>query len=160
MDFRRKANRWVTKTQGKPSQPERSGGLFLNMAPRKVAGRGGAAKSRSASGTYVGPACRNGLSPQGEPMGTRNPRKTEPTRTIRQADFGSGTLQGRRSRRGREVPLGKRDLLRTAVIPFLKVHNQPGLDGVLLNVFDDAFVLFITARPVIKPFILPESIVR
>ncbi|MEJ7593527.1 MAG: hypothetical protein WKF77_18460, partial [Planctomycetaceae bacterium] len=49
MDFRRKANRWVTKTKGKPSQPERSGGLFLNMAPRKVASRGGAAKSCPAS---------------------------------------------------------------------------------------------------------------
>jgi len=69
MDFRRKANPWATETKGKPSQPKQSGGLILDMAHRKVAGRGGAAKSRSASGTYVGPFCRNGLSPQGEPDG-------------------------------------------------------------------------------------------
>gem|GEM_PF-1941451 len=116
LDFRRKANPWAREIKGTPSQPERSGGLILDMAHRKVAGRGGAAKSRSASGTYVGPFCRNGLSPQGEPMGNRNQRNTEPTRTIRRADFGYGTSQGRRSRRGREVPLGKRDL-RRSILP-------------------------------------------
>jgi len=63
----------------------------------------------------VGPFCRNGLSPQGEPMGNQNPRKTEPTRTIRRAVFEYGTPQGRRSRRGREVPLGKRDLRRSSL---------------------------------------------
>jgi len=116
MDFRRKANPWAREIQEKPSQPERSGGLILDMAHRKVAGRGEAAKSRSASGTYVGSFCRNGLSPQGEPMGNRNQRETEPTQTVRRADFGYGTSQGRRSRRGREVPLGKRDL-RRSILP-------------------------------------------
>jgi len=39
MDFRRKANPWAREIKGTPSQPERSGGLILEMAHRKVAGR-------------------------------------------------------------------------------------------------------------------------
>jgi len=92
MDFRRKANPRARVIQQKPSQPERSGELILDMAHRKVAGRGKprsparqAGPTDSSPQANVGPACRAGLSPQGEPMGTRYQSKTEPTRTIRRA---------------------------------------------------------------------------
>jgi len=41
MDFRRKANPRAREINQKLSQPKRSGGLFLKMAHRTVAGRGG-----------------------------------------------------------------------------------------------------------------------
>jgi hypothetical protein len=60
----------------------------------------------------------------------------------------------------REVPLGKRDLPEcAAVFPFFGTFDQSGLPGIVKDVRINLIILLVTPRPMIEPFVLPESIV-
>jgi len=86
-----------------------SGNVILELEQYLVAGRGGPRSPARQAGPTVGPFCRKGLSPQGEPeRGLQCDEAGRRERNLRQRDFGIGTIFGRRSRRAaKSCPAGR-----------------------------------------------------